>query len=95
MAHVNGLGGTYFNCDAPYATPSQTTHDASAAAADSWSAGTTYDGTTGCDPYCYGRQTATQAAVWCYGLSPVAGHVALDSIGLGFICPTSASPTWD
>jgi hypothetical protein len=92
--HSNGLGGSYFDCNALYA-PAQTTHAAALGAADSWNAGTTYDGTTSCGTYCIGRQTATQCAVWCYGLSPVAGRVALDGLDPTCLCPTLASPTWN
>jgi hypothetical protein len=62
-AHLNGLGQTYFDCGA---LDTHTRGQAILAAA-AWSAsGTDVDGTTGCGPSCFCRQTATQAAIWCY-----------------------------
>jgi hypothetical protein len=55
--------------------------------------GTTIPGA--CDPYCIGRQTGSQCAVWCFGISPFAGRVGLDASSTVCLCPTLASPTWN
>jgi hypothetical protein len=95
-AHSNGLGQSYFaGCDAPYA-PSQTTEAAARLAADAWASGATFPGTTICGPYCVARQTASECAIWCYGISPVAGRVLRNTIDNACaICPTSGSPEWN
>lgn len=94
--HSNGLGGSYYDCN-PLYSPAQTTHAAALAAADSWNTGImTWDGNTVCGSYCVGRQTATQCAVWCYGISPLAGHVGLNNLSNACtVCPTPGSPTWN
>lgn len=92
--HSNGLGQHYFDCNPPYA-PARTTLAAARAAADAWSAGTTYEGIV-CDPYCVARQTASQCAVWCYGISPLAGRVGLtNSIVCQGACPYAGYQTWN
>jgi hypothetical protein len=81
-------------CDAPYA-PAQTTELAATRAADAWAAGTTYPATV-CGTFCLGRQTENQCAIWCYGISPLAGHVSLNTISNACVlCPTVTSPTWN
>ncbi len=93
--HANGLGQSYFDCNPLYA-PAQTTQAAALAAADAWNPGTTYVGTV-CDPYCVARQTASQCAVWCFGISNVAGRVGLNGISnvCSAACPGLSSPTWN
>ncbi len=92
--HSNGLGQSFLDCTATYPTPDQTTKVAALAAADAWSAGTTYDGIV-CDPYCIARQTSSSCAVWCYGASPRAGRVNVTaSLVCIAACPDVGFATW-
>ena len=94
-AHDNGLGGTYFLGCSLFA-PNETTQEAAVRAADAWNAGTTVVDTTACGTYCLGRQTATSCAIWCYGISGVAGRVELNTINNACVtCPTFGSPSWN
>lgn len=93
--HANGLGQFWFDCNPLYA-PGQTTEAAARAAADAWSAGTTHVGVF-CDPYCVARQTGSRCAVWCFGISNVAGRVGLNGSSnvCSAACPGLSSPTWN
>jgi hypothetical protein len=73
IAHQNGLGGTYFSCNAL----NTWTHDDALAAAASWAAGTTFDGTQCGGPFTLSQQTSTQCATWFYTGSNFPGQVAL------------------
>jgi hypothetical protein len=89
--HSNGLGQSYYDCN-PLYSPGQTTLAAATAAADAWNAGTSF---ANCDAYCLARQTNTQCAVWCYGISSFAGRVALNTTNNVCLCPSATSPTWN
>lgn len=80
--HPNGLGGTYYDCNDPYA-PSATTQAAAMAAADSWASGTTYASI--CSPSCLARQTANACAVWCWAGS-ISGYAGRVSAGNTISC---------
>jgi hypothetical protein len=90
--HSNGLGQSYYDCN-PLYSAAQTTSAAAKAAADAWNAGTDIPGI--CDAYCLSRQTASQCATWCYGISNFAGRVALNTTNNVCICPVAGSPTWN
>jgi hypothetical protein len=71
LAHANGLGGSYYDCGAL----DEHTLAQARLAAESWSAtGITLESGLQCGS-CLCRQTATQAAVWCYAGSPNKGLV--------------------
>jgi hypothetical protein len=87
-AHSNGLGQTFYDC-APLGT---LTFDAATAAADAWSAGTTYG--LFFSGNCLGRQTAGACAVWCYdGL--FAGRVHENLLSIECLSPSVVDPTWN
>lgn len=93
--HSNGIGGTFYDCVTAYALPSSTTPDAALAAANSWHSGQTYEGL--CGGNCLARQTTASCGVWCYGLSPFAGHVTSDAtLNCDGLCLEfqSTTPTW-
>ncbi|MFL5439322.1 MAG: hypothetical protein ACJ79W_09195, partial [Myxococcales bacterium] len=91
--HNNGLGQLYFDCNFLYSPQNPTTEQAATAAANAWSAIGTNRGI--CDPFCIGRQTGSQCAVWCYGGSNVAGRVSLNTLSNVCVCPNPGSPTWN
>jgi hypothetical protein len=91
-SHPNGLGGAYFDCGA------LDEHTAAQArlAAESWSAaGQTVESGLPCSA-CLCRQTATQAAVWCYVGSNARGRVEVTNSPNCFAaaCPFVGSPAW-
>ncbi len=89
-AHSNGLNGNYFDCGALDAH----THEQAQLAAISWGAsGTTFESVPSCPNFCLCRQTTTQAAVWCYSVSPVSGLVALTNSPncLAAACPSGVN----
>jgi hypothetical protein len=91
---VNGVGGVFYDCHAPY-EPAETTLALARTAADAWSAGTEL--TAFCDGHCVARQTTSQpgqCGVWCYGESSLAGHVNVNSATNSCFCPTTQSPVW-
>jgi len=89
VPHDNGLGQTYFSCD-----PLDTyTHAAALAAAAAWNSGAIVEAGLECAS-CLCLQTASQAAVWCYGDSLFTGKVALTTIQPICLCPTDLSPAW-
>jgi len=92
--HSNGLGQSYFDCN-PLYSPAQTTLAAATAAAKAWNDGPVTSSSTCGDPYCVARQTSTQCAVWCYGISNFAGRVGLNTTNAICICPTGMSPNWN
>lgn len=95
-AHSNGLGQSYFLGCTLFA-PAQTTREAALRAAAAWRPdGVARDGTTSCGPACVGQEAGNQCAVWCYGESPVAGLVNLNSLSALCVCPSpGSSPGWN
>jgi hypothetical protein len=87
--HANGLGQYYFDCG----SLDQHTLEQAGLAAIAWSAsGSTWEAGLACGS-CLCRQSATQAAVWCYAGSPMKGLVQVTRSPncLAAACPISGS----
>jgi hypothetical protein len=93
--HSNGLSGTYLDCG----QLGEHTLAQARLAATSWApTGATVEFVPQCGAACLCRQTATQAAVWCYAGSLVKGRVFLTNLATcaSAICPSGASGfPWD
>jgi hypothetical protein len=92
-AHSNGLGQTFYDCNAV----GTHTQASATAAANAWNAGTAnYDMTGICGSGCYGRQTANSCAVWCYS-GNLAGQVGRNDISVQCLCPPQGNVvgTWN
>jgi len=90
-AHWNGLSANYYDCGAL----DQHTLEQARLAALSWAPpgqGQTVEVGLQCG-FCLCRQTASQAAVWCYAGSPLKGFVAVTGSGncLAAFCPSGVN----
>jgi hypothetical protein len=89
--HSNGLGQSYFSCDAL----GTLTLAAATAAANAWNVGTaSYDMSLVCGGGCYGRQTPSGCAVWCYS-GNFAGKVDRNDISTQCLCPPQGNVVGD
>lgn len=87
--HANGLGQFYYDCG----SLDEHTHAQAGLAALAWSAsGSTWEAGLACGS-CLCRQSATQAAVWCYAGSPMKGLVQVTASPncLAAACPINGS----
>ena len=90
--HSNGLGNSFFDCS----PPGTYSYSSALAAADAWGPGTSFDQYQLACTGCYGRQSATACAVWCYSGSPVSGRVHLNDVGSNAcLCPSTLDGTWN
>jgi hypothetical protein len=84
--HSNGLGQSFYDCN-PLGT---LTLASATAAANAWDIGTaSFDMSATCGGGCYGRQTASACAVWCYSGS-FTGKVSRNDINNACLCPPQA-----
>lgn len=90
--HSNGLGQSFYDC-LPLST---FTLQSAMAAADAWSAGTSVDMGGICGAGCYGRQTTTSCATWCYS-GGYTGQVVRNDGGNACTCPPGPGflSTWN
>lgn len=95
-AHQNGLGQTYYDCQA-LGTPGSGgtyTQTMAAEAGAAWASGSIGTAAACGTSSCWEVVANGQCAVWCYG-GTLSGRVLLDSTGTACQCPTSTASAWN